>query len=192
MVELRVLDAKTGPHFTETVSGYYDREHYPQFCRDALADWGPQAKVYMTLQRVKTACLNRAVNHAAPVKKRKTTSNSDVERLDKFFIDVDPVRPVSDVPATDAEKAEAKAVLKAALSDLRGRGWPEPVVTDSGNGFAAEYLTDLPPEDAGLLTRALKALAVRHDTPGAKVDVTIGDPCQLRPGHHEPQGRADP
>jgi hypothetical protein len=185
VVELRILDAQTGRRggepFIETASGYFDAAHAVQLCAAALQDWGAAAKVFMTAQRVNTACLNRHVNKVSAVKKRKTTSKTDIERLVKFLVDVDSARPVKDVPATDVEKAEAKAVLEDVLNDLREvYGWPEPVVTDSGNGYMAEWLIDLPPEDAPLVTAALKALAADHDTPGATIDPTMGDPPQLR------------
>jgi hypothetical protein len=52
------------------------------------------------------------------------------------LIDVDPTRP-SGVSANDAEKASAWEVFDAVLEDLASRGWPSPMIVDSGNGFHA-------------------------------------------------------
>jgi hypothetical protein len=195
VIELRVLDARTRPRqpdWIETVNGFFDPEHRLEFCQAALADYGPSAKAYVTLQEIDDACLNRHVNRASPIGKRKATGNSDVVRLCRFFLDVDPKRRVKDVPATDAQKAEAKAVFDAVVADLIGRGWDQPVQVDSGNGFAGHWVIGLPPEDADLITRALKALAAKHDSDGANVDVTMGDPAQVRrvPGTLNRKGEA--
>lgn len=93
-----------------------------------------------------------------------------------FLVDVDPVRP-RDVSATEQEKGRAYAVAAATADDLLDRGWPAPVIIDSGNGWHLLYRVDLGSDKLSqeLLKAALAALAAKHDTPEAVVDRATHD-----------------
>ena len=67
-----------------------------------------------------------------------------------LLIDVDPERP-SGISATDAEKAAAQKKAREIYRFLKERGWPEPVVADSGNGYHLLYRIDLPCDDGKVL-----------------------------------------
>jgi hypothetical protein len=89
-----------------------------------------------------------------------------------FLLDFDPVRP-PDTNSTKGEKKHAANLARKTLAYLQGeRGWPEPIKTDSGNGYHGYYLVHLPNDDAArvLLREVLKALAERFDTDKAKID----------------------
>jgi hypothetical protein len=113
-----------------------------------------------------------------------------------LLIDVDSVRP-SNANATDAEKHEAERVIGAVAADLERRGWPGPLVIDSGNGWHLIYRIDLPNDGLSqkLLGRCLKALAAAHDTPGANVDTKVHNASRItklpgtwaRKGPHTPE-----
>ena len=135
--------------------------------------------VYVTLNPVNDALLARAHNRIKPPSKKAISANDkDVSCRCWLLIDVDPTRP-SGISATDEEKAAAREVLEAVRKDLRDRGWPEPMVVDSGNGFHLWYRINLPADDGGLIERTLKALASIHDTPAAKLDTSVYNPSRI-------------
>jgi hypothetical protein len=121
---------------------------------------------------------------------------ADVLARRHLLIDVDPVRP-SNANATDAEKHEAERVIGAVAADLERRGWPGPLVIDSGNGWHLIYRLDLPNDKLSqqLTGRCLKALAAAHDTPGANVDTKVHNASRItklpgtwaRKGPHTPE-----
>ncbi|MDH7511289.1 MAG: hypothetical protein QHH04_09655, partial [Methanolinea sp.] len=140
VVELRALGGR-GVH-----SGYFDDP-------DALAEKAANldalpdvAGVYVTLNEVDPALLSRRANRVKMDLGRKdpTTSDADVVRRRWLPIDLDPVRP-SGVSSTDAEHAAALARATAIAAFLgQERGWPDPVIADSGNGAHLLYRIDLP------------------------------------------------
>jgi len=79
------------------------------------------------------------------------------------------------ISSTDAEKESARAVAKTVYDYLKAAGWPEPLKGDSGNGYHALYLIDLPNDDASrdLLSRGLRALATQFDQPDVKIDTSV-------------------
>jgi hypothetical protein len=115
-------------------------------------------------------CLNpvpAGLGHAARV--------GDVIRRRWLLVDVDPVKAAKDVSATDAEHLAAFALANRVAAFLCDRGWPSPVVVDSGNGTHLLYRVDLPnTADARVLLRGvLHALAGRFDAPEATIDRAV-------------------
>lgn len=106
----------------------------------------------------------------------------DVVKRRWLLIDIDPVRP-ADSSATGEEKSAAQTLMAAVLDWLTARGWPAPVVVDSGNGWHLLYRIDLPNDAAGvshsLLRRFLKALAGRFDTAAAGVDQKVHNASRI-------------
>ncbi|MBV8313970.1 MAG: AAA family ATPase [Planctomycetaceae bacterium] len=124
--------------------------------------WSGGAKgVYFTLNPLK-----------GPEVKGKTASDEDVSRRMWLFIDADPERGKHQkASATDEEKAIAWEVLCKVRDWLRERGWPEPIVCDSGNGWHLYYRIDLPNDDNDtLVKRVLEALDLRFSTAAVNVD----------------------
>src|SRR5437660_1330324 len=87
-------------------------------------------------------------------------------------------RPPS-VSAPEEEKDVASQKATNVLNYLRGRGFPDPVVIDSGNGFHLIYRIDLPAEDGGLVKSVLAALAKRFNDPACKVDTSVSNPSRI-------------
>lgn len=164
VAELRILGSRQG-----TISGYFD-----DFDRmmSAARCWSGKAKgVYTTLNPVHPDLLSRAVNRVIPYA-RLTTTDSDIVRRVWLPLDVDPVRAAG-ISATEAEHDAALERARKCSDYLRGLGWPEPILADSGNGAHVLYAIDLPNDDAAceLVRRVIEAVALRFSDEVIDVDL---------------------
>jgi hypothetical protein len=151
-----------------TVSRVYSTDELDDFARYAL-DLSSRCKgVYFTLNPLGLPVLSEG----------RSANASDVLRRRWLLIDADPLRPGT-VSSTDAEKVDAWLVIERVRADLRTRGWPEPIVCDSGNGYHLLYRIDLPTDDGGLVRRVLYGLGDSFDTNGVKIDRTVFDPPRI-------------
>lgn len=175
VVELRAPRADIGRQEPGVVSGFYSDP--AKLIADASrinADG-----VYFTLNPVNPDLLARRNNRCGPLRRGETSAaDKDITRRRLLFVDVDPVR-LAGIPATNAEKAHARAVTDAVADYLRGEGWPAPLVIDSGNGFYLLYLIDLPADDGGIVAGCLKELARRFDTAAAHIDTGVFNPARI-------------
>lgn len=88
---------------------------------------------------------------------RNTAGDADIERRVWLLVDLDPVRPVG-TNSTEAEKQAACEQAEQARQYLTGRGWPAPLLCDSGNGWHLLYRVELPNSDtATALVRGVLA-----------------------------------
>jgi hypothetical protein len=172
VVELRAFKGR------ETVSGYFD--DHVLLAREAnkLEDRG--YGIYVTLNEVDPPLLARASNRARKVYKEPTTSDSDILRRRWLPLDFDPARP-SGVCATDAEKKAARLRALEVREFLRGLGWPEPVVGDSGNGYHLLYRIELPNdrESLELVKGVLEALAFKFSDRVVEVDTSTCNAARI-------------
>ena len=107
---------------------------------DALQD---VAGVYVTLNEVNPALLSRRANRVKRLSKTdSTTADADIIRRQWLPIDFDPVRP-NGVSATDAEHTAAIERAEVVATWLTGKGFPDPIMADSGNGAHLLYAIDL-------------------------------------------------
>lgn len=171
VIEIRALNCGTG-RFTFTTAGYFDHEHIPDAVRlvSALDAGG----IYVTLNPVRPALLARAENRLVE-RPAATTSNADIERRAAIFIDFDAKRP-SGIASTDAEHAAALARAQAVRKYLVvDRGWPAPLVVDSGNGAQDVFPTNLPNDKAtaDLIRRLLQSLDLRFSDESVTIDVSV-------------------
>ena len=134
------------PH---TESGYFDYEHIPDAAA-AIGKLRAYRGAYATVNPVKPELLARAWNRIRPVLKEPTTADSEVLARRWLLIDCDPKR-ASGVSSTKAEHESALAKARKIRSDLFSLGWPDPIMTDSGNGAQLMYRIDLPATDGGLV-----------------------------------------
>jgi putative DNA primase/helicase len=92
--------------------------------------------------------------------------NGDILARRNFLVDLDPVKPPEhkENPATEEEHRRVAAVAHEIIDDLGDRGWPLPVLVDSGNGYHLLWRTDLPntPHVRALFKAALKGLEPYH------------------------------
>lgn len=112
-----------------------------------------------------------------------------------LLVDVDAGQG-KDLNATDAEHEAARLVAYGLQVELMvERGWPAPVVIDSGNGWHLLWRVDLPNDDASrvLCRRVLAALADQYDSPPATVDRKTHDARRISklPGTLVRKGPAD-
>ena len=172
VTEVRAFNTARG-----TVSGYFDDL---DVLVDSIAEIGERAPgVFVTLNPVRTDLLERSPN-ALVEHVRKTTSDEEIDGLRWLPVDVDPVRP-SGVPSTEAEKAAAEARATEIVADLSGRGWPAPIIADSGNGAHLLFQVSLNNDEGGrgLVQRALDALAFLFSDEAVRVDTSVGNPARI-------------
>ena len=175
--EIRVLDAVTRayqrPHIE---SGYFDYDHIDNV-PDAISHISSFKGVYVTVNPVNPDLLCRAVNRVRTAGREPTTSDADVLRRRWLLIDCDPKR-VSGIPSSDAEHELARQKAIEIRDGFQSIGWPEPILTDSGNGAQLMYRIDLPVNDNELVHNVLKSVAaVSSDT--VDIDVTVHNPARI-------------
>jgi hypothetical protein len=122
------------------------------------------------LNPVARALLARANNKLESLAEN-TTSDGDIVCRRWILVDLDPKRPAG-VSSSDAEHAATLKLARQMRSELLNKGWPEPILSDSGNGAHLLYRVDLPndTEATGLFKGGLRALAARFNTNMVTVD----------------------
>jgi hypothetical protein len=151
-----------------TITRLYSTDQLDDLARYALDLSGRCKGVYFTLNPL-----------AIPVLSEGRSANaSDVLRRRWLLIDAD-VAGKGKQSSTDAEKAEARLTIEIVQADLMVRGWPEPILCDSGNGYHLLYRINLPTDDGGLIRRVLYALAKSADSDKVKIDRTVFDPPRI-------------
>ena len=117
-----------------TLSGYFDDiEALTKLVVAIEKSAGPQA-TYITLNPVDKRLASRSHNRFTVAKRGEGAGDKDILTRAWLMIDLDPIRPEG-IAATEAEVQEAFERMELVLEELRRRGWPEPVVLFSGNGY---------------------------------------------------------
>ena len=171
VVELRALKGR------KTVAGYFDDHDALALAAERLDE--ERYQVYVTLNEVDPDLLARAANRIREYPK-STTADNNIVRIRWLPVDFDPVRP-SGVSSTEEEKEAAKARAREVRRHLRDKGWPDPVIGDSGNGYHLLYSIDLPKtqKSRDLVKDVLEALAFRFDDERVKVDTGVHNPARI-------------
>ncbi len=135
--------------------------------------------VYLTINPVKHELIARASNRLELFAKF-TTADADVVARRMLPIDIDPVRPAG-ISSTDDQHAAALACAQQVREYLRQRGWPSPMMVDSGNGAHLLYRIDLPNDSTSrtLVSRILEALALTFDDDAVAVDRTCFNAARI-------------
>jgi hypothetical protein len=112
---------------------------------------------------------------------KTAASKQDILARRWLLIDVDTRQSDADIMATEEEKRAAGELASAIRFDLKMRGWPDPVVVDSGNGFQLLYRIDLPNnrQAQSWIAAFLRSLAALFNSECAKVDDSVHDACRL-------------
>src|SRR5215211_75122 len=171
VLELRAIKNGT------TAAGYFDDTNVLSPEAAQLNEQG--FAIYITANPANPALLSRAANRIKrPLK--ETTSDRDVLWRRWFPIDFDPVRPAG-VSSTDEEKEHALRRAHEVYTDLRERGWPEPVAADSGNGAHLLYAVDLPndTDSLSLVRGVLEALSFKFSDGAVSVDTATSNAARI-------------
>ena len=175
--EVRVLDAVSADYRREHIeSGYFDYEHIsavPEALKRLLSFRG----VYVTVNPVNPDLLARAVNRLRPAGRNPTTADTDIVRRRWLLIDCDP-RRASGVSSSNAEHEFALAKAREIRDGLSSLGWPDPIMTDSGNGAQLMYRIDLPADDGGLVQKCTNAFALASDD-AVSIDTSVHNPARI-------------
>lgn len=175
--EIRVLDAVTRAYYRPHIeSGYFDYDHISAI-PGALAHISTAKGVYVTINPVKPELLNRAVNRVRPAGREPTTADSDIIQRRWLLIDCDAKR-ASGIPSSDTEHTLAMQKAEEIKNGFASMGWPQPVVTDSGNGAQLMYRIDLPTDDNGLVQEVLQNVAA-VSSDAVDVDITVHNPARI-------------
>jgi len=177
VIEIRALDATTGnDRWPRTLSGYFNDSDK---AADAAATIETAKGVYFTPNPVDPRLLSRANNRLRVMGKGdSSTADGDIIARRWLLVDADPVRP-SGIGSSDAEHDAAITRIRAIASALADRGWPDPVIADSGNGAHALFPIDLPVDDGGLVQRCLDALADEFDDDDVTIDRKVFNPSRI-------------
>lgn len=175
--EVRVLDAVNADYRREHIeSGYFDYEHIsavPEALKRLLFFRG----VYVTVNPVNPDLLARAVNRLRPAGRNPTTADTDIVRRRWLLIDCDP-RRASGVSSSNAEHESALAKAREIRDGLSSLGWPDSIMTDSGNGAQLMYRIDLPADDGELVRRVIGEIA-KASSEQVAIDTSVHNPARI-------------
>ena len=175
--EVRVLDAVSADYRREHIeSGYFDYEHIsavPEVLKRLLSFRG----VYVTVNPVNPDLLARAVNRLRPAGRNPTTADTDIVRRRWLLIDCDP-RRASGVSSSNAEHESALGKAREIRDGLSSLGWPDPIMTDSGNGAQLMYRIDLPADDGELVRRVIGEIA-KASSEQVAIDTSVHNPARI-------------
>jgi len=174
VVELRALGERT--HY-----GYYT--DFDRLARDAavLDSTSGISGIYITLNQVHSDLLSRCANRMKRAGQREPqTSDGDIMHRLWFPIDIDPVRPAG-ISSSDAEHAAAFDKAEKIREFLSERGWPDPVIADSGNGAHLLYAIDLPntQESTTLIKNCLTVLSTFFSDKESEVDTSVSNAARI-------------
>jgi P4 family phage/plasmid primase-like protien len=178
VAELRALKVKRRGEYPHTEAGFFDADHLEDMARAALAVTAHARGTYYTLNPLRTDALARRSNRLDRAEEGELAKDGDVVGRSWLLIDCDPERD-RHVSASADEKAAAHAKAQEVWRFLQWRGWPQPAVGDSGNGYHLLYRVDLPADDGGLVQRVLQALARRFDSAEVKIDQAVFNPSRI-------------
>ena len=178
VAEVRVLDGttRTESYRPAVFSGYFDDADK---LATAVGELTSATGVFFIFNKANPALLARAANRLKKsTEKGTTTSDKDILRRRWLMIDCDVAKPAG-ISSTDAEHELALAKAQAIDLYLHDRGWPDPVVCDSGNGSHLFYRIDLPTDDDGLVSRVLQRLGDEFDDTEIAVDRKCFNPARI-------------
>jgi hypothetical protein len=173
--ELRILNAGR----ERTISGYFDDPVKFATVAAKLEATGRYPAIFITLNPANRDLLSRACNRVKPYA-RATTADRDILWRYWLLIDIDPKRP-AEISSTEYEHGRAITTACGIWDDLRGIGFGDPVVADSGNGAHLLYRLYLPNSDqiTQLIQRVLKGIARRCVPDDMDLDLTVYNPGRI-------------
>lgn len=125
-----------------------------------------------------------------PVKEKteRAVKSGDIAERHWLLVDFDRGSSAKNLPigdgdkagnhsATDAEKIPTREAADRCLVDLSEKGWPLPIIVDSGNGWHLYWRIDLPATayTQAVLRVLLQKLGERYDSDTVEVDKAVHD-----------------
>lgn len=190
--EVRAIGERKG----QIDSGFFDD---PAQAANALvsAGTGYYKGIYFTPNPVNPDLLARSYNRIKQwVPQGSTTSDNDITRRRWLMVDLDARRPAH-ISATVEEQAatlKTARTIAAVLSTFYG--FPDPMITDSGNGCWLMYRMDEENSDEvrDELHNFLRILKAQYDSPAVEIDVTVYNASRISrvPGTWARKGDSTP
>jgi hypothetical protein len=103
-------------------------------------------QIYFVLNKIDNACYGRQQSEKLVKSPKITTNDNDIVRRSFVFVDFDPVRK-SGTNASNEEFELAHKKAQDVFRFLRGKGFSEPIISKSGNGFHLTFKVDLPNDE---------------------------------------------
>jgi hypothetical protein len=174
VTELRALKVRRGRYRPHVEAGFFDFENLEEMAEAALEVTPYAAGVYFIPNPLKPEILARRACRMDWAEDGELAKDKDVLCRRWLLVDIDPVRDAL-ISATRKEKAAAREVAKRVRAELAERGWGQPILGDSGNGYHLLYPVNLPNDDAStqMLERVLLALAQRYSTERVTIDKAV-------------------
>lgn len=165
VIEIRIIRKKGKSKSTD--SGYYDYAHFDKCAEDiSKIDGLPGIPaIYCTVNPVQKILLARSHNRLT--QGADSTTNGEQIKYRKYLpFDIDPVRPAG---TSSTDEMHDKSIEKAheVKEWLSEKGFPVPIVGDSGNGAHLLYRIDEPntPEAKELIENVQKAVVTALSHP---------------------------
>ena len=152
------------------------------FIRNQIVDWDTrEAKgIYFSMNPIdrEAVGIEYLINNENRMAAGLPAADRNISRRDWILIDIDPERD-TDTSSTDDEHYLASVVAKRVAKFLKDRGWPLPVIADSGNGFHLLYRAEDDRKIDANLSTFLKALSYLFNTDNIKIDTTVYNPSRI-------------
>lgn len=176
--EIRILEPQRhGQRFTpRIISGYFNSFSHVVAALTRLQLHSAKG-IYLTLNPVNPSLLARCQNKFHEGKDGAATADKDIICRRWLLIDADPKRP-SGISASDEEKEKSRHKMREVFSHLRTKGWPEPIVADSGNGYHLLYRIESS-IDNQCIKECLTSLDVQFSDDGVSIDTTVYNPSRI-------------
>lgn len=170
VIELRVIDKGS------TFSGYFTNV---EKAVKSISQYNGKANIYFVLNKIKKSCYSR-INKDVMMNKVQSTSDNDIEKRDWILIDLDPKRE-SGISSTEQEKRLALELAKKVYTFLKDKGFKEPIICDSGNGYHLMYKVDMPIDEKHntLIKEFLNTLGLLFSNDFVEIDLKVFNPARI-------------
>ena len=164
-----------------TISGYFREADtlIRELQRMEALDNLNGANVFYTINGLKDECEGRLQNNQF-LQANTTTSDNDVDVYDWLLIDLDPDRP-KDTSSTDEQLQKARECAGMVYLFLKNRGFAEPIISCSGNGYHLQYKIGLlnTEENRKLVKDTLASLDILFSNEEIKIDRAVFNPSRI-------------